>query len=558
MNARTVLLLLFALSVPAAGADELVYTTPAGVTFTVTARGLSAIAIGGRTLAAGGWSAGNAEGWFNVGTGTVQTTKEGAKTFEKRGPARARVTHVRGDITCVFDYSFSGEDVTISARIRNDHPTAAMEAVGFSGLAFSFDRPPAGLMYVQHVSYFRAHGVGLCHPGHWARIGGSYAVDDTVGVGLSPWNTGVARTLILWDYADWRQGRRENVPRRRLRYFSIGTVPPRGARTIDLRMRVSPNRDWTHLLAPYREHFRRTFGALQYEPDCRWIATDYLNHSQRAVSPENPCGFHGGHRRIDTADGAQQFCRKHIAALKEAGGQGVIVWGQGGDDPRGCMYRPDFDVLPPAVDEHWKTIAERFAAAGLRLGVCTRPRHLAVRKDWQRDRIVDINPADAGHRAMLLDRFRNMIDRGCSLFYLDSFGSSFEDVILMRFLRAELGPGVLTFCEHQCDAIVPLSGGYSETTLHAKEGQTPHYRVWSGLRNWEIYRYLVPGAQLAARHYRTEGTPPDTVEPADGFFFRHRITPLVPAPRRERLAILKTLQPRYVDADGGWKETGGE
>ena len=59
------------------------------------------------------------------------------------------------------------------------------------GLKFTFDRPPTGLMQVQHITYFQAHGVGLCHPGHWSQIGGSYATDDTIGVGLSPWRTGL-------------------------------------------------------------------------------------------------------------------------------------------------------------------------------------------------------------------------------------------------------------------------------------------------------------------------------------------------------------------------------
>ena len=46
-------------------------------------------------------------------------------------------------------------------------------------------------------------------PGHWSRIGGSYAVDGTAGVGLSPWKTGWNRTLLLWDYADWNPDKRE-------------------------------------------------------------------------------------------------------------------------------------------------------------------------------------------------------------------------------------------------------------------------------------------------------------------------------------------------------------
>jgi hypothetical protein len=335
---------------PARAGEQLVYKTPRGVEFRVTADGLASIRHGGRELVSGGWSVFNAEHWFkDCGVRKVMAGKVQDKAIQVLKAGRAKVRHVKDDVVCIAEYTFAGEDVTIDARIENNHPDAAMQAVGFSGLTFTFASPPQGLMYVQHISYFQAHGIGLCHPGHWAKIGGSWAADDSIGVGTTPWRTGLARTLTLWDYASWAPDKREKLPQRKLLYFAIGEVPPRGARTVSLRLRVSPNRDWKHLLAPYREHFRKTFGAVRYKADDRWIATDYLNHSQKAVGPGNPYGFHGGHRRIDTPDGAKKFCETLIPGLKAANGQGVIVWGQGGDDPRRCMYRPDFDVLPPEV-----------------------------------------------------------------------------------------------------------------------------------------------------------------------------------------------------------------
>ena len=382
--------------------------------------------------------------------------------------------------------------MTISARVENHHPDAPLNVAGFSGLTFDFDRPPEGLMQVQHISYFQAHGLGLCHPSFWSKIGGSYAIDGTAGVGVSPWKTGLARTLILWDYASWEPNAREKLPKRRLIYFVGVPVPARGARTFDLRIRVSPNRDWQHLLAPYREHFRATFGPVGYEADYRWIASDYMNHSQQAVSPTNPYGFHGGSRRLDLAEGVDAFCNTVIPALKSGGGQGVILWGQGGDDPRGAMYRPDFDILPPEVERNWPLLAKRFREAGLRLGVTTRPADLALRLDWKQDQVIPINADDPAHREMLWRRFQRMIDRGCTLFYLDSFGADLEHVKLMRFLRERMGRKILTFSEHQCDAILPYSGGYSETTFHADGPGGPEYRLWSGVENWRIYQWLAP------------------------------------------------------------------
>jgi hypothetical protein len=533
--------------------DRLVYRTPRGVEFEITADGLSAIRANGRDLARGHWHMWNAEDWFKAGAGDVKADKLRDKSFEATGRNRARVKHVHQDVTCLYEYTCNGEDVTVSARVENNHPEAPLNVTGFGGLEFTFGRAPDGLMVEQHISYFQAHGIGLCHPSFFCRIGGSYARDDHIGVGVSPWRTGWTRTLFLWDYTDWNLGKREKLPGRRLLYFVANPVPPRGAQTFDWKLRVSPDRDWKHLLAPYREHFRRTFGEVRYKADYRWVATDYLNHSQQAVSRENPYGFHGGHRRIDTAEGARKFCDTIIPALKEGDGQGIIVWGQGGDDPRGAMYRPDFDVLPPEVEAQWPGIARRFSQAGLRLGVTTRPHDVAVRHDWRTDGIIAINPDDPSHRDMLWARFERMQKLGCTLFYLDSFGNSLEDVKLMRFLREKLGPDVLTFAEHQSDAIFPYSGGYSESTLDATAAGRSPYHLWSGLENWEVYAWLTPGAQMAARLYEIKGKPPAGLESADRFFLRHHISPLVPVNDFARAPALKGLQREYLAGPGAWK-----
>jgi hypothetical protein len=545
--------LLLSASALAQPADKLVYRTPQGVEFEVTADGLSAIRSTGRELAHGGWSVSSGEPWFMKVPGPVKAGKFLEKHFEKLGDHSARVVHEKEDITATFDYAFDGEDVAISARVDNRHPDAAMQVCQFGGLEFDFATQPRGLMCEQHITYFVAHGVGLCHPSDFSPIGGSYAQDGSIGVGVTPWHTGLTHTLLLWDYTDWNVGKREKLPSRKLLYFVADPVPARGARTFDMKLRVSPNVDWHHLLEPYRQHFQATFGPVRYNSDYRWIATDYLNESQQAISPTNPYGFHGGARRIDTPDGAAKFCDTAIPPLRDGGGQGIIVWGQAGDDPRGAMYRPDFDVLPPEVEAQWPAIARRFHDAGFKIGVCTRPRDMAVKLDWKQDQVIAINPEDPGHREMLGRRFDNMLKRGCTLFYLDSFGSSLEDVKLMRWLRARLGPDTLTFCEHQCDAILPYSGGYSETTLQAEPADVPpHYRLWSGSQQWEIYQWLCPGAQMASRLYETKGKPPADMEPVDHWFFAHHVTPLVPVNDFHRVKDMPGLEKEFLAKPGEW------
>ncbi|HXP63243.1 MAG TPA: hypothetical protein VN829_22265, partial [Dongiaceae bacterium] len=248
---------LAAMASPASMAAEpagLIYRTGKEVVFEVTSNGLSRITFQGRSLATGEWSVFNAESWFSRGAtnGPVQSSRFQERTLEVLSPAHSIVRQRKDDLVCIFDYRFTGDDVTISARVENHHPDAPIEVTGFSGLTFTFDRPPAGLHHAMHPTYSQAHGTRICHPSIQNPIGGSWAADSLVGVGFSPWKTGLERTLILLDYGSWEPNRRDNDPVRKLLYFCPVPIPPRGARTFDLRIRVSPDRDWKHLLEPYR------------------------------------------------------------------------------------------------------------------------------------------------------------------------------------------------------------------------------------------------------------------------------------------------------------------
>jgi hypothetical protein len=59
------------------------YETPGGVEFVITDDGLSEIHAGKRTLANGGWSLFNAEGWFEAGSGRVNASAPGKNDGDK-------------------------------------------------------------------------------------------------------------------------------------------------------------------------------------------------------------------------------------------------------------------------------------------------------------------------------------------------------------------------------------------------------------------------------------------------------------------------------------------
>ena len=121
-------------------------------------------------------------------------------------------------------------------------------------------------------------------------------------------------------------------------------------------------------------------------------------------------------------------------------------------------------------------------------------------------------------------------------------------------IRGRMGRKILCFAEHQCDAILPYSGGYSETTFHAGGPGGPAYRLWSGSENWRIYQWLVPGCQLVSRLYQVEGQMPPGFEAVDRFFYRQQITPLLPVSDFRRVPALKDLQGTFIDAAEKWKE----
>jgi hypothetical protein len=536
-----------------AARDSLVYRTPAGVIFTVTADGLASVRLGERELATGGWRAASGEGILNCGSLKVDAEQVLKKSLEILGERQARVRHEHKDLAATYDYAFEGEDCRVAARIENRHPTEPLAATWFRGLTLDFGRVPTGRMPTWHGSYLAAHGPSLCHPSFAVRVGASHAVGDGFGVSLAPLGPGLLRSLVWWDCVDWNPGKREALPQRRVSWLVAEPVPPLGARTFVLGIRVSPNGDWRHLLEPYRQHLAATLGPGQYKPDHRVMVQSCVNASVAHMTPENPYGFHGGFRRLDLAQGVAAFCDLLIPDLQKVNGQGVLFWGQGGENPRGAMYRPDFDILPPEVEAQWPTLARRFADARLHLGVCARPGEVAYRHDWKTDGTLRIHADDPAHLEMMGRRFQAMAARGVSAYYLDTFGSDLNDVRAMRDYRRRLGPDVPTYVEHAADAILPFSGLYTELSFDKKTAQ--YGLAWMDVETWDTFRWLVPGVtSVVVSRVEPKDLPPGA-EPPFRFLFRHHMTPLVADwLLRGHVPELKALADEYLDANGQWKK----
>jgi hypothetical protein len=472
----------------ARAADPFVYRAGDGPTFTVTETGLSSVAIGGKNVVSGKWMLEDAG--FLLGKGDNWKPLEfPGKSIRKVDDASVVVTHASPEFIVTYTYRFSAEDVAISARVENNSKSP-LHASAFTGVVAAFDVEPRGMMPSPDPFWLRSQGLNSgFHPSIENRVGGTYGFDGAFGVGTSPVQIGEFRTGTFW----YRDGYFPNA--RRIVYVVPELVHAGGARTFEFKLRVSSNTDWKHLLEPYKNDFTAAMkqpdgSILRYKPDHRPIGAAVLADPIR-ITPENPLGFHSDNRRFDRAEGVKEFA-KMVAPLKDAGAQGVMIWAIGGWDSRAAMYRADFDVFPPSVQQNLPLLKEEFDKLGLRLGAFARPGESPVRNNWEKDWNIRLNPDDAWHVNMTIERFQRLQKQGFSMFYLDTFGNTLPDVRLMRAYREALGPDVQTFVEHPCDLILPYSGIYLEQVF---DEQNKTYKLFFDTDHfWEIARWLVPGA----------------------------------------------------------------
>lgn len=529
-------------------AEPFVYRTAGGPVFSVTEAGLSRIELAGQTVATGEWHAADAS-YVRTNQGRWAPFTVTERTIEKVADDRVVVRHSGPEMAVRYDYRFAGEDVVISARAENLRPEQPVQCISYEGLTFLFADKPEGHMVSQDPGWLawpgHANEYRGFHPSFENRLGGSYGADARFGVGTSPVRAGLSYTAFLW------YGGQGSPGARRLHYAIPTPIPHGGALTHAMRLRVSADREWKHLLAPYREEFTAQFGPVRYNADHRPLSQAVLADDV-SVKPDNPLGFHGDARRVDLADGAQRFCDMVVPGLRDGGGQGVIIWALGGWERRGAMYRPDFDVLPPEVERNLPLLKAKFAEAGLRLGACARPGEFVFRGNWTQDWTLRINAGDQAHLEVMWGRFKRLIDQGFGLFYCDTFGASVEDVKAMRFYREKMGRDIQCFVEHPLDVILPYAGCYMEVN---RDPQTKRYSIFWGLdRFWEIAQWLCPGVQAAAVSRVDESKLAPSDERPYEFMMRQHLTPFSPDWRvKAEAAELRGLCAKYLLAPDRWR-----
>jgi len=571
---RLILILLgcITLCALACAQETAVYSSGAGeaaLRFTVTRDGLSSITLGGREVANGGWDAHDAGWLYGEKVATALFTE---RRLEQLANDHVRVYHRGETFTTTCDYLFNGEDVHIKARVENngDKP---IKAISLEGLDFHFQKDPAG--YLQSwdtglLTRFAGLRRGF-HPSFETLLGGSYAYDGFVGVGLSPRYSELTQTLFWWS------------KKKSLHYLVLAPIPAGGALTYEMVMRVSRDGTWKHLLEPYKAHFLATFGPVRYKADYRPFG-QYMAADGRHGGPDTDNPSRWNWFRFDRAEGGKpggmkEFAQLSVSMLQRANAQGIIVWCMNGYNDR-ANFRPDFDVFPPEAEANIPIFRDTFAKAGLKMGALGRPGEFPIPVAWGKDGVIRLipeetpipNPDQLSQLGVVCKRFTYMRQLGFSLFYLDTFGADMNDIKSMQRFREVLGPDVLTFSEFWTDVFLVYSGaycqlGWNDTTPEPEEGAPPQeikgaYReFWNRLQIWDMMRWLLPGVQAAAPANlsgmpSTKKLPEGTPTPCR-FLYQHGITPMfyISTSSSERTADeLKKLSMEFLDDKGQYKQ----
>jgi hypothetical protein len=209
---------------------------------------------------------------------------------------------------------------------------------------------------------------------------------------------------------------------------------------------------------------------MQYAPGPKdkWPWLFFSAFDPSLVTASNPLGYDGDKRRFDLpsspADGPHTVGPLAFAAMVspvKAVSAGTIFWQPGGVNPRGCEYRSDFDVWPTAVQENLPTLIDWYNSSYMRFGLLAQPALMDLTLNFTTDQTVELNETEPTQMAMLMARFTNMTELGVSAYYLDEFGFSLTDLTIMKAIRAQVGPSIVTFSDSTSDLMLAYSGVYT-------------------------------------------------------------------------------------------------
>jgi hypothetical protein len=452
------------------------------------------ISVGGKTLASGKWLVSSAESVYSaappegapIGASTLKIISAVSPGIIEQTAAGMIASHT---------FTVQGDDLLITTAVANTG-RLPIQTPRLSGLTVHFAKNAAGFMRSMDSSYTRAQGIDIMHPsGAMVPLGAAFADDGEFGVGLHTPSHLQKAKLIQAGYV-------ENfiIPKECVAQIDFNdSVEPWETKTYALNFRFAmandwksnPSQAWQILLAAYKRDFQAELGSITYEPDDRPLA-QFSAVDEGAIKPNNPYGFHSDIDRFDSPIGTREYLNMLLPGLRRAGGAGCLFWALAGWNPRGCNYRPDFDVFPPAIAANIPALIAGFKAVGLRVGLASRPGEYVDRETWTGDQTVQLCADSPDQMSKIWKRFENAIKLGFDMFYMDSFPLTQNHHRILQFLRKKAGPKILFFTEEGTEISAIYGGRYLEW---GKGEQLS----WTTPQLIEITRWLTPGASFLCK-----------------------------------------------------------
>lgn len=467
----------------------------------VSTSGELRLSLGERVVGEGEWrlrfSAGELLDEDELGVGAILKTVAGQQSARC-----ATVTHEYAAAVATYQYQLEGEDLRILLHLQNNDPKKTIKKVKLDGLTFHFSRIATGELHSWDSSYLDAHGRDgrtLYHPNVSTPLGAAFAADD--GFGFAVFSNSEFLKAKMFNSARLAEGQ---IPAEcHLEFYTDEIVPPGQAIDVDVNFRLSMDISLRHLLEPYKKAFDAHFPAMLYHPDPRPMAR-FVSADTFHASPSNPLGYNGPFRRLDTPSGTRQFLSFIVPRLQRANALGCIFWTLSGWNPRGAMYRPDFDKIAPTVSPNVPTIVKAFKDAGLRVGLCARPADGVKAMNEKEDMTYPLSADDPAQMEMMIGRFRRAMAMGFDVFYCDSFGANLNDVQILTKLRDAIGPDVLLYTELGSDVMLPRAGRYVEWDGKGFS--------WISPQGYEVCRYLCPESTWLCVSHTKESLPKAVLE----------------------------------------------
>jgi|GEM_PF-5258828 len=421
----------------------------------------------------------------DAGTLRVSPTRSSQIT---RDGSKIKVIHEHDSLTAAYEYSLAGNDIHIAITLDNLDAALPLTNIAIKLPAFQFKDDVNGNLKSWDLSYPLANPQNAFHPGTSSPLAVAYARDSTYGVAMYCPSHFDKPTLFNAAHPPKTDGFPPTVADATL--FVKDIVPPGGSLKIDLTIRVTPQTDLPSLLASYIKDFETFAGPMRYDPDDRpWLSFSSFDKSH--ITPDNPLGYNGPDRRFDLPGGITRFERMVSPAVSVT--QGTIFWEPQGYDPRGNLYRPDFDVWPESVRANLPTLINWYHQHKLKFGLLARPIDVVTPDSAGGEKLTRLNWRDPSQVAALLARFDHVISLGVNAFYFDSMGTDLDSWQTMRLIRAHLGPSIPTYSEMTNDLMLPYSGVYCQFPTGAKSnlaftGNT----LWYDAATLQIFRLLYP------------------------------------------------------------------